>query len=413
VQEERYDRAPAPAQAKTAAGRHIADRRKQQTFMLTLDRDALIRAEYHSQMDGRFASGDRVEESITLAPLHLELLGIFDDWLHKQQITRRLEIEVFGSLLYQTLFAGKVGDLFEKVLHQTFDRPPDEQLQVHLRFDKASHFERLPWEFLYTPELRSLHRRFFLATSKALTLTRSLTSPRSPSDQKVETPLRILLVLSNPSPLSNIDPAPMLSTLEALADRCSLEVKMLDKPTLSNFSHELEIYLPHFVHFIGHTRSEETGTSSVALASDSGTTKWIRDREFADMFAWFDRNLSPRVLIFHSVGGSTLGPHLMEAGVDDVIELRYPTTQAAAHTFFRTFYMAVGRGAPVDVAVQHARGDMIQRGVGSGDTVYFGSPAYYASAVESTYLVPAKSEPKSALVSIVPEAAWRPKRNAG
>jgi hypothetical protein len=344
-------------------------------FILTVDEDLSIRAE--------LPAIDMVKGLMTLDRLHLDLVGIFEDWLHNRQITRRLEVEVFGSLLYQMLFTGDVRDLFEQKL-QTLLRT-DEQLRLRLCFAESPDLERLPWEFLYIPRSRSLSAPgdFFLAASKRLTLTRYQPRQYIQRSDEIKGPLRILLVVSNPSNLSAIDAQPLIAALKDLAATRSLSIRFLREATFNRFRHELEEYLPHLVHFIGHARSDETGTSSIALTADDGEADWVRDSHFADSFR-FSR-ISPRLVILHTDGGSAFGPRLVK-GVDNVIELRYPITNQAALTFCRDFYMAAATGETVDVAVQRARASMLTRVV-SADSLSFASPAYYATSAEPTNLI--------------------------
>ena len=103
---------------------------------------------------------------------------------------------------------------------------------------------------------------------------------------------------------------------------------------------------------------------------------------------------SPRLLLLHTDGRSTFGSHLIDAGVDNVVELRYQIANTVALTFCRDFYKGVVAGESLDTAVQRARVNISLHGFGSGESRFFGAPVYYTNSVEPTHLVsPPVSKP--------------------
>ena len=73
-------------------------------------------------------------------------------------------------------------------------------LRLRFRLADTPELAELPWEFLYDPR----HRRF-LAQSRYSPLVRYLDLPDPPHSLSVDGPLRVMVMISNPSDYDELD----------------------------------------------------------------------------------------------------------------------------------------------------------------------------------------------------------------
>jgi hypothetical protein len=326
-------------------------------------------------------SGAEASGRIELDRLHRGLIGVFEEWLNSDSISRRSELEVFGALLYRALFGGELGTFFEQMLG---DLTPGERLRLQLSFQEgASELARLPWEYLYCPDTDT-RPGFFLSTNVNLVFSRYI--PLQTGRQTLlpgEAPLRILIVVSQP-----VDVAPVIAepVIEAIEKQPEVEIQLLDKPTVDNFLDKLMETRPHVLHFIGHGRFEKTEkTGEIAfLGPDEKSVLWVRDREFTEFF--LQMRAQPRLGFLHLCEGATvdlsanfagLAPQLIRAGIPAVVAMQYPITNMAAIAFSRAFYRALANGAPVDQAVQTGRWRITVDIPNAYHSRVFGTPVLY------------------------------------
>src|SRR5262249_32039204 len=70
-----------------------------------------------------------------------------------------MSLKAIGTRLYDTLFAGKIGDLFNRSLDAA--KRDNFNLRILLQFDDVPELAELPWEYLYS---RDLDRFLVLST---------------------------------------------------------------------------------------------------------------------------------------------------------------------------------------------------------------------------------------------------------
>ncbi|HYT41244.1 MAG TPA: hypothetical protein VEP90_02755, partial [Methylomirabilota bacterium] len=78
----------------------------------------------------RRQDGAESRGTFVLNSLDFRTIGVFEDWLNRGNITRRLELEVFGTLLYRVLFSDQIGHFFEQSLDKA--RKAKQRLRVQL-----------------------------------------------------------------------------------------------------------------------------------------------------------------------------------------------------------------------------------------------------------------------------------------
>ncbi len=326
-------------------------------------------------------NGAEAADEIELDSLRRATVEVFEDWLRRGQITRRRELEVLGTHLYRMLFNGKVGAAFEQALKEA---PKGRRLRVQLSFqEEAAELASLPWEYLYSPDTET-RRGFFLCTNVDLVLSRYM--PLDVGREALEpdeSPLRILIVVSEPNDLGPVVAKPVIEAIHDLGD---VFIDVLEKTTINNFLKKLEDVQPHVLHFIGHGRynKEEKSGEIALLESEEGPALWVPDRGFAEFFPQI--HVYPRLVFLHLCESATvnftanfagLAPQLIRAGIQAVVAMQYPITNRAAIAFSRTFYRELAKGEPVDSAVQVGRWRITTDEPGAYNSRVFGTPVLY------------------------------------
>src|SRR6266487_1937397 len=313
-------------------------------FILTVLNDKEVRAETRD--------GAESKEEVELDSLRRRIISIFEDWLSQGKITHRQELEVLGSHLYAALFNGFVGKFFEQSLDKA--RKDRQRLVVQLGFtEEAADLANLPWEYLYYPGT-GYSRGFFLSTHVDLVFSRYILIPTArPALAPEQSPLRILIIVSNPedkdlAPVEEADQ--IIEVIQELTQSYPIQIDILDKPTIDIFLDKIEEAKPHVLHFIGHGRfNKADGNGEIALLDyDERSARWVKDDEFVDYFVHM--HSFPRLVFLHlceggaidfSAGYAGLAPQLVRAGVQAVVAMRYPIPNNAAIVFSRAFYRAL------------------------------------------------------------------------
>jgi hypothetical protein len=331
----------------------------------------------------RIYSNDGAEKvgRLEINTIHRNLIRIFVDWLKRDKITNRQECEAFGSLLYQTLFSDDIEGFFEKKLYNI---QKNDHLRIQLCFQKeAADLAKLPWEFLYFPD-KETRKGFFISTNSHLVLSRyiPLEHDRKSLDPG-ESPLRILIVVSQPEDLGKVIAEPVIKSINELPE---VVIDILNKPTVDNFLDKIERIKPHVLHFIGHGRFNNTDSKGEIglLGPDKKTVQWINDRDFAEYFV----NLQsiPHLIFLHLCEGAAvdfnanfagMAPQLMRADIQALVAMQFPITNQKAISFSKAFYGKIAKGEPIDHAVQYGRWRLTTEYPESYGSRNFGSPVLY------------------------------------
>lgn len=333
----------------------------------------------------RRRDGAEISEAFIYNDLHRRMIEIFEDWLNKDKITRRQELEVLGTLLYTILFSNRIESFFKQSLADA--RKASQRLRIQLSFEgKAADLANLPWEYLYCPETET-SAGFFLATNRDLVLSHYM--PLEMAREALaptESPLRILIIVSRPQDLGPVLADSAIEAIEKLSEKIPIKIDKLTLPTVENLLDTLEGAEPHVVHFIGHGHFDKVqGKGLIALLDWEGkNAAWIRDREFAEFFV--QKRAIPRLVFLHLCEGGAidftanfagLAPQLIRTGTQAVVAMKYPITNRAATVFSRAFYHELAKGEPVDNAVQIGRWYITVNDPLAYDSPVFGVPVLY------------------------------------
>lgn len=329
--------------------------------------------------------GGEKEGEVAFDELRKATIDIFQTWLLKGQIQSRTELEVLGRILFDTLFRGEVLSFFKAKFNDA--KKVRSRLRIQLRFDaKAADLAKLPWEYLY---YYSSGKGFFLSNHVDLVLSRYIPTDddRLPLDPE-ERPLRILVVVSQPTDLGPVIAEPVIEAIQKLAgvsEKPLITIERCDKPSVAKFLKALETK-PHVLHFIGHGRfNQHLKQGEIALLDyDEANAEWCTDKVFAEYFT--QMRAVPRLVLLHVCESgavdfeaqfSGLAPQLIKAGVDAVVAMQYPIPNKAAISFSRAFYAELVKGNPVDEAVQQGRWWITIDDPKAYNSRIFGTPVLY------------------------------------
>lgn len=310
-------------------------------------------------------------------------------------INREL-LEIFGATLFNRIFSENMRAYFWNTWNQL---PPDDtRLRVILEFKPAARdLALLPWEFMYLPDRDEGGAGFFLAGGDSrVVLARQV--PLFMSAPQADTrPLRLLIAAAQPKNMGALSVDEEIAAVHAELDKLppgQIAVRALRQPTKEELRAELLAFRPHILHFIGHGQFKN-GRGELALIDPH-----FKDRD-ASAAPLSDRDLSdfllaapPRLVFLNACKGAAADSYaafrglalaLVDVRVSAVVAMQYAIDNTHAVAFAASFYDALSRGEPIDVAVQHGRQRLGMFGGDNFANRAFGCPVVFMQS--STGLV--------------------------
>jgi hypothetical protein len=323
------------------------------------------------------------------------------------------DLAKIGTDLFESLFAGKVGQLFERNLGLMQHKPKGgTPLQIRFQHDLADNpltwLRGLLWE-----SLRRQRQGIPLALDPRYSLVHSfpfdLDSRPRPG---IDPPLEILIVKAAPSLDEQTEAAALT---ECFSNSPSVQVTTIEAAT----TEELGIAVKerkrqqrpvHVFHFIGHGRFDPAmGEGSVFFEGTRGARQEVRAKELVNLLASL-KGLQLLVLNACETGeqsdvdpASGVAAALMAAGFPAVIAMQFPISDTAAIDFSRGLYDRLAAGDPVDVAMIEARRAILFRQPSSDEWV---TPALFVRGRDTKLFAIPNRRPKRP-VALEFEMRWR------
>ncbi|MDN5795001.1 MAG: PQQ-binding-like beta-propeller repeat protein [Intrasporangium sp.] len=310
----------------------------------------------------------------------------------------------FGQRLFDAVFAGEVGTMFQRSLDEAGDNGAG--LRVRLRLGRVPELADIPWEYLYSASLGR-----FLVLSGDTPVVRYLDLPRMVAPLRVSAPLRILLVVCAPIDLAALDHKDEVARLEreldALVRGGSVVIDPLPDPTLAGLRTALRRGEYHVLHFIGHGGfNPDLGDGILAFEDAHHRSHRVSG---ADLGTILHDHHTLRLAVLNACEGARQSPtdpfsgvaqSLVRQGIPAVVAMQFEITDAAALVFGQEFYAAIADGYPIDAALAQAR-----LAVFSADNdVEWGTPVLYLRARDGRIFdIPGTPVP-AALASLAPGA---------
>ncbi|CAN5281085.1 hypothetical protein BH18ACT4_BH18ACT4_04090 [soil metagenome] len=313
------------------------------------------------------------------------------------------DVRSFGAALYDALFAGEIGSLFDRSRAEALRE--GKGLRLRLRFGDAAELASLPWEFLFDSR-----RDEYVCLSSATPIVRYLELGERQEPLAVAPPLRILAMVASPRDLPALDvvqeQARITTALAPLVASGRVELHWLAGQTWRDLQQGLRRGEWHALHFVGHGGFDaHSDEGMVALADDEGCTQRLGATELGRLLG---DHFPLRLAVLNSCEGarvdkldvfSSTAATLVRRGTPAVVAMQYEITDAAAVELARSFYTALADGIPVDVALGEARKAV---SVALPGTLEWGTPVLYLRAPDGRIFDVDPIEPTALADPVVP-----------
>ena len=264
-----------------------------------------------------------------------------------------------GKSLFDAVFAGEVYTCF--VLSREWAREQGKGLRMRLHID-VPEFHDYPWELLYNSKTKQ-----FLALSTDTPIVRYFELPFPEHPLLVETPIKILVMISSPEgfPALNVEEewSKLESAFKPLIQRGLVVLERLQKPTLGELQKALRRDQFHIFHFIGHGKFVIHKQDGVLLMEEelNGRGRPVSGQYLGILLhdhQWL------RMVVLNACEGartSQADPYagvaqaLVQQGIPAVIAMQFPINENSAVEFAYEFYGAIADGFPVDASISEAR----------------------------------------------------------
>ncbi|MBX3011385.1 MAG: CHAT domain-containing protein [Caldilineaceae bacterium] len=279
-------------------------------------------------------------------------------------------LKLVGGRLFDALFQEKLLLALERSLDEAARQ--NATLRIKLRLHESPALLHLPWEYLYHPQ-----RQRFLSQSMTTSFVHFLELPTPPASLTVALPLRMMVVIANPTDLAPLDVEREWTNLQtALSDliqRGMVIVDRLPAATKAGLQSALRRQEYHILHFVGHgVFDEENQAGSLLFTTSHG----LADPMLAsDLARLLHNERTLRLVLLNACESAQTGvtnpfggvaQALVQQGVPAVVAMRYPISDEAAVTFSHEFYAALADGYSVDAALTEARVAIATR-LGNGE----------------------------------------------
>ena len=276
------------------------------------------------------------------------------------QIRASLEL---GSELFEAVFSEDIRLVWWR--SQDVARAQGKGLRLRLRLTDAPAIAGLPWELLY-----DRRRNAYIAQSERTPLVRYLEVTQPPAPFEVGGALRILVVVSSPIDLPELDVEGewqrLQHALTPVLGKGVVQLNRLPEPTMPALSEWLRHYDVNVLHFIGHGDFDADMQEGIVFFCDrygrrvkiaSNTIgPYLRDHDPLRL-VFLNACQSARVDAIDPFGGIAQG--LIQHDCTAVVAMQFPISDGAAAEFSSEFYAAVADGLPIDQAATSGRKAML------------------------------------------------------
>jgi hypothetical protein len=290
----------------------------------------------------------------------------------------RASVEL-GGALFDAVFGDEV--LLAWSRSQDATRDAGEGLRLRLQLTDVPEIAGLPWELLYDRRTGS-----YPAQSERTPLVRYLEVPQPPRPLTVDGPLRVLVVLSSPTDLPELDvEAEWRRMQDMLASRVAAGAVRLDRlpaPTTTELAAWLRSHEVHVLHVVGHGDYDENQQEGVLYFCDQyGRSVAVPPGVLGPYLHDHD---PLRLVFLNACQSGRLGAadpfsgmaqRLVQQDCTAVVAMQFPISDGAATAFTGEFYAALADGMPVDQAVTSAR-----KGLLAGFASEWATPVLYLNA---------------------------------
>jgi CHAT domain-containing protein len=270
------------------------------------------------------------------------------------QLTRQ-----FGSQLFRALFDNDILVAYRSSLEEA--ERQHRGLRLRLRLNETPELAQIPWEYLHNAGLNQ-----FLTLGRETPVVRYLELQSLIPSLLVRPPLRILVVVSNPHGVAELNTRDELDRLdEALAPLQKMGKVVLEPlgtATLEALQRRLQGRDIHVLHFIGHGGFDAASQDGLLLFEDDRGNR--RAVTGGDLGVLLRNHPSLRLAVVNACDGARsshddpfagVAQSLVQQRLPAVIAMQFEISDDAARVFASGFYTALANGYPVDAALVEAR----------------------------------------------------------
>lgn len=301
------------------------------------------------------------------------------------------EMLKFGGELFETLFQGDVRRLYDEARSRNRNRKLDIILTSMIPW-----IAEKPWEFAYDTT-----RQSFLATEDVNFIRNVLTAIPAETIPPHRSPLRILVVASQPVGLVELSVNQEIDVIRRgfreLEEKQLVEVEVLARATPNAIQRALSTGQFKIVHFIGHgVFDEQKEMGTLALEDEWKNKVPLNSRSAREIFC--RRGVS---LVFLNAcqsgsGGQRefnkgIAQSLVSHGLPAVVANQYSVLDSSATSFSKHFYWALAQGMSIGEAASEAR--IAINCSMDGDPIDWAVPVVYAR--DAGMRICERSEPAS------------------
>lgn len=269
------------------------------------------------------------------------------------------QLESWGKALFVALFADEVGQCLRS---NQAKLGKETGLRLNLRLDETPELARLPWEYLYDP----LHNHF-LALSERTPIVRYMALPLEEPILAVESPLHLLVILSNPTdckPGLAVDRewAIMKSALAPLVEERRLVLTRLEAASWQTLQTHLRRNPAHILHFVGHGMYDsEQKRGALLFENENGKAQLVWAHKLSHLL---HNHPDIRLVTLNSCEGAVasegnpftgVAQALTQQGVPAVVAMQSDINDKTAIVLSKTFYSAIVDNYSLDAALTQAR----------------------------------------------------------
>lgn len=285
--------------------------------------------------------------------------------------------KAFGAQLFEAVFSGDVGQIYQNAFRSA--ERGEYNLRLLLRFSDVPELVNVPWEYVYDPSVAR-----FLALSVETPIVRYLDIPHQILPLKVQSPLRILVMISNPREFPRLDVEAewniLNDALDDLVQRGQVSITRLEKPTLLSLQQQLRKKEYHVFHYIGHGAFSEFREDGLLLLEDEQGGGAPVSGHYLGTLLHDEKSL--RLAVLNACEGARtsmsdpyagIAQQLVRQGIPAVIAMQFEVGEWTAVTLSHEFYRSLADNYPVDAALAEARKAIYTQ----GQDIEWGIPVLY------------------------------------
>lgn len=273
-----------------------------------------------------------------------------------------------GQRLYESIFHGKVRELFDQSLASLKHKEEGLRIRISINPEEPSlaSLSQIPWELMYRKDSRE-----YLNLSNRTPIVRFLDLPQTSTSLGFKAPFRILVVIANPTGHPSLNLGHEQNLIKnSWGKRPDVQVDYLEIATKAEIQRKLGEAEYHAFHFMGHGDFDKrTGKGVLVLEKEDESPDLISGEALGVLL----RDEPSLKLVFLNACKTAAGSQdsqqdpfagvasaIVHAGIPAVIAMQYPITDQAAISFSQKVYELLPACLPIDMIVAEGRKAVFQ-----------------------------------------------------